>query len=477
MKNYQSVCCNGPASQNNRVSQAFLSVVAVIIAVLFSLKHLWDTTGLVMYIYGIIDLLCAGTILFCAVTGFKRVRKELLAVSLFFVSAGISTIIEKKEVLVYYLFVFFGLIGSMLVCYLSARIIPDYRSFIRLILFILISIYTALCCAVLVKATGSLFLEVPTEDTFWGCFQGVRLCGLGNPNTIASIGAALVMLSAFGFMFFTKRSRWILVATGLTGWIVLGMSGSRTSQLGAAASVFVLLFAIFVSNNKISFGKSSSVIVIISIALSSVAFVLVFLSFSLPSLIYKGIMLSVGKLFDFNNLINNLTGFSSREIVIDPSMTGRVTIWIKCLKMCFSDLRHVLFGISYLGSEVITVSHGDVVYEYTMSHNVFLEWFWRYGLVGLAIWMVPLVNWCIDGITVLFNPRERLCFRYSAAAAAGMLLMGMAEATPFYPGTLLAPPFFLICGLCVRLNRDREAKKAEEASSGTLSETPEESVE
>jgi hypothetical protein len=62
---------------------------------------------------------------------------------------------------------------------------------------------------------------------------------------------------------------------------------------------------------------------------------------------------------------------------------------------------------------------------------------------------------------------------------AGVLAMGMTEVVPFYPQSTsaLLVPFFLICGLCVRLNRDREAQKVAETSSGTLSETPEKGVE
>ena len=194
----------------------------------------------------------------------------------------------------------------------------------------------------------------------------------------------------------------------------------------------------------------TSVIVILP-ALSAVFFAMAFLSFSLPALIYKGVLWITARISNNGSLFNNIIGLSPRDIEDDGTMSGRLQIWVQCIKDFTADVRHFLFGISSDNSRWIAIKDGDMVR--------------KFGLVGTVIWMIPLVYWIRNGVRTLFGGK-RLEDRVLAATAAGLLVMGIAEVVPFYPeyDCLLVPLFFFICGYCVRQNRDGSGKNIEAIS-------------
>ena len=92
------------------------------------------------------------------------------------------------------------------------------------------------------------------------------------------------------------------------------------------------------------------------------------------------------------------------------------------------------------------------------AHNELLEILHRFGLIGLGIWLALLALWCVRGLRLLLDSEQRLSLRFLAAAAAGILAMGITEPLPYFPsGTAsLALPFFLICGFVMRERRREE---------------------
>ncbi len=459
--------------------QIVLTAVIILIVLMFCFQTFWNSTSVSIPVYAALGLISAISIGCCVCFLQRRIGFVLIALASFFVVAWFSSIlaIGFNVKFLYSAFVCISL--SYLSVYYIFCSIPDYEKLIKTLSAVIAVANSAICIFVLINASRSLCYEEPLEDKMNGCFTGWRLCGLRNPNSMAMICLALLLISVFSIIRTHKTARAFYSVSAFLGWFTLGLTGSRTSQLAFSTTcclfVFVLLLDKFKKRNqeKKKVVLQTTIALIIAITVTA----LVFVSFALPTLIYKGMLFVIAKIIDNKDLLNNVVGAAPREIVVDPTASGRLGIWKQVLRDISQDIRHLLLGISNFGDDAIHVNYGETERVYDQSHNVFLEWIRRFGLTGLIVWLFPLGYWIVNGAKMLFCVKEKTEYRYLAAGMGGLLVTGLAETSPFYPGALLAPPFFLICGLCVRLNRDREAQKAGEAPAGTLSETPEESVE
>ncbi|MBP5221750.1 MAG: O-antigen ligase family protein, partial [Lachnospiraceae bacterium] len=459
--------------------QIGLTAVTVLIVLMFCFQTFWNSTSVSIPVYAALGLISAITIGCCVCFLQRRIGFDLIALAAFFAVAWLSSIlaIGFNVKFIYSAFVCISL--SYLAVYNTFYSIPDYEKLIKTISAVIAVANSAICIFVLINASRSLFYEEPLEDKMNGCFTGWRLCGLHNPNSMAMICLALLLISVFGIIKTQKTARILYSISAFLGWFTLGLTGSRTSQLAFSATACLFVFALLQEKARKGIQEKKRVVIriifvlIIAIAVTA----LVFVTFALPTFIYKGIMFIIAKIINNEFLLNNVIGAAPREINVDPTASGRLGIWKQVLRDISQDSRHLLFGISYFGEGMIHVSVGETEIVFDQSHNIILEWTRKFGLVGLIAWLFPLGYWVVNGVKLLFSGEERTEYRYLAAGMGGLLLTGMAETSPFYPGALLAPLFFLICGLCVRLNRDREAQKAGEAPAGTLSETPEERVE
>ena len=443
----------------DKPSQGLLNAVVLLLGVVIALKDFWSRYDIQFIVYWSILAIGAFTILFCVIR--CRLYKSIIFISivLFYCLAWVSAIFEYGFS---FGFVFSGFcctgVAATAICYV-VQTVRNPKRLTSLFTAVFTLVNSGICTMALISATRSLFFEVPPQDILLGCMTGNRLCGVGNSNTLASSAASLMLLSGCGLFGSGKKARPLFTASLLLGWFTLGMTGSRTSQIGVSFSVSVMVFSVVLSKlREKSESNNSKFLLLIclkAVALSVLSFALSFLSFSIPTLIFRGVLLITAKISNNSFLLNNLLGLSPRDLEDDGTMNGRIQIWTQCIKDCTADVRHFLFGISTENRTWIAIKDGDRVITYIHSHNIVLEWLRKFGVVGTVIWMIPLFYWIRKGVRTLFRG-ERLEDRFIAASAAGMLVMGIAEVVPYYTGynCLLVAPFFFICGYCIRINGD-----------------------
>ena len=461
---------SGVARKNrDKIAQIVLTAVVLLLGMAISLKAFWGRNDIRLIFYWVFLPIGAATLLFCIIRNKLYKSIVFFSIVIFFCFAWVSSILEYGFT---FGFVLSGFcctgVAATAICY-AVQAVPDPKKLTVIFIAALTAVNSAICTIALISATSSLFFEVPPQDTMLGCMLGNRLCGEGNSNTLGSSAASLVLLSLCGGLASGKKAKPIYAAALVLGWFTLGLTGSRTSQVGVSFSVCVIVFFVVLSklrerNENIN-GRISFVICLKALALSAVFFATAFLSFSLPALIYKGVLWITARISNNGILFNNLFGLSPRDIEDDGTMNGRLQIWVQCIKDFTADVRHFLFGISSDNSRWIAIKDGDMVSSSIHAHNIILEWMRKFGLVGTVIWMIPLVYWIRNGVRTLFGGKS-LEDRVLAATAAGLLVMGIAEVVPFYPeyDCLLVPLFFFICGYCVRQNRDGSGKNIEAIS-------------
>ena len=441
----------------NKGIQIILTAVALLIAITYTLKGYWLYSSISGICFVISFVIGSVTILFCI--AYKRLffKIDFVVFIVFCLFAWLSSVLAYG--LSYYFFVsdFFYSAIAILALYYVIQSLTNYEIALKLLTIVIVISHVVINLFILIHASDLLMDDPEKTDLFFGSFEGNRLSGLGNPNTLGMSATTLLMCSLFGFLNSKKAMKLYFGFTCWMGWFMLGLSGSLTSQFGSIISIFLLLSFVLLNKKTDEHGCSHNrklvVAQIKSVIVTLVISVALFLSFLLPILVYKGIMSII--------IHGNVGDLSPRILDDDGTVSGRSAIWIQCVKDSFSNWRLALFGTSSLNYDPVYVHGENGIIEQVHAHNIILEWLRKFGLIGLLIWCVPLFYWIKCGVRVLFDRSEKTSIRYLAAIAAGMLAMGMTEVVPFYPQTTsaLTVPFFLICGLCVRLNRDREVQK------------------
>jgi hypothetical protein len=349
-----------------------------------------------------------------------------------------------------------------LLFYYLVRTVPEpYRYFSNfLIIYATISYF--LCLIVLSSSFISLLSDSPKRDIIRGCFQNGRLCALGNSNFLGFACTAIIMVSVCGFLqtehFYSQKTmmprKVFFVLTGLMGWFCLGLSGSRTSFVGIAFMTGFLLWGRLTTHLT----KNSALHPAFKIAINAVFFsltcIIVVLSLYLPVPIFSRFGCFLGRVIGNNNLVKNLGTIRVHDFSVEDT-TGleRIMIWERTLSLSFKNLRHALLGITPLSNDAITrVYPGRHDVSLVHAHNFLLDILFRYGLIGLIIWIAILFNWCKAAITVLLRYRDHLFYRCIVASMGGILIMGIAESVPFSHtvSNHLGILFFSLCGFAER---------------------------
>ncbi|MBQ4234168.1 MAG: O-antigen ligase family protein [Firmicutes bacterium] len=283
---------------------------------------------------------------------------------------------------------------------------------------------------------------------------------MSNANSLGRYCTALILISAFALLRTSGKLRIPFAVSQLIGWFCLGLANSRSAIICIA--FFAALMTLFTVrdralNRNASLSLKAGLIIAASVAL---VFVLVISLFYIPTHLFKSIVSAFAMATGNSKLLSNVSVPTVRNMTTDlATMEDRILIWERCLQDVFSTPRRTWLGVSDQNIDKITgVYPGHHEILTVNAHNMFLELLMRQGLIGLSIWLVLIVLWCTAGIRILFDPEEPLHIRCLAAAAAAILINGLAEAVPFSSttGSGLSTPFFVICAYCMNNRRSKE---------------------
>ena len=440
----------------SKAKQRLIELFVIMVTVAFAFERVWQHDAVWEITTGAISL-CM--LIFSLIVGRLYRYLDVCLLILFVILAWFSS------------FICFGLTASyfisrshcfwivFLTFYMVIIVAPDPSRTMRVFTCTAVSAFSIICAFITVHAARTLLSESPELYLVKGCFLKGRLCGLGNANIMGFMCVALFLMSVFGFLTSPKRIRILYLLTAVLGWFLLGLTGCRTGMLGVCGTVGLTICSSFFL--RISSRKPWPVFsrFLVAFVIGIMAGLLLLLSFRLPVYIFRGIMLGCNLVIHNPSLPINLETLTIRGIADDDgTMSGRIPIWVKCIKDCFKSVRRALVGISSLSKDVIEgFKEGHHESTQPHAHNVYLETLRKFGLLGFAPWVGLLIIWIRRGIQMLFKRKDQISDRFLVASIAGLLMMGIAEPVPFSDSTrpYLAIPFFIITGYCMRKARER----------------------
>ena len=305
-----------------------------------------------------------------------------------------------------------------------------------------------ICIGVLIMATRTLFMEPNPYFEMTGTIKSGRLCAFGNSNLFGFTCTAFLLVSIFGVLSSKGIMRVYYSLCVWASWFCLGLTGSRTSAIGVSASLGILLFSSGIK--KFCIGKKDRMILRYGVVfiISVLATALAIESFALPTVIYHEVLLRFSGV-DF--YINTRTVHEKSGTVTDRSF-----IWIATVKSLFRNPRRLFLGISPISTEPVWQLYaGHHEFSAPHAHNAFLELARSSGILSVFIWVILLIRWAKECIRGLFDFELMPAFRYMAAGAAGIMIMGLMEPVPLRYSTSLplSMVFFIICGFFSGLKR------------------------
>ena len=418
-----------------------------LLALLFCFEGLLGSRASQLYAVCVLPSLC---FLFLLLRRNRLLRREdCLLLAAFFLVTWLSSVYGYGLGTAFFLSQFFCRCCILFFLYAASLSLPDWDRMADRWIVLAAAGLLVLHLLLLVRASISLCSEYPGHDLILGCFQYGRLCGLGNPNIMGFSAAALLFLSVYGLLRFSRGRRWFFALPALLGWFNLGLCNCRTGIVGVSLALGLL---VFLSLHK-GTGKSLFLGILLALLTAVGAAGLLFL----PTLLYRLLMMRLAELLGNPFLAENLSVLHFRTLIErDGTFMDRTRIWLRCLEEVFRTPRRALLGVSSSGWGVIPSvypGHHEILTPH--SHNGLLEILHRFGLFGLFFWLWLTVLWLVRGVRLFFDRTRPLALRYLCAAAAGMLVMGLAEPLPYHPTGLitLAFPYFLICGAVMRERR------------------------
>ncbi|MCR5770675.1 MAG: O-antigen ligase family protein [Butyrivibrio sp.] len=440
---------------NGGILQRLVLALVSMIVFIYSFEGIWGEKTSVPYkLTAAAGIIC---ILFCVFYKGMYRNIDTCVITVFIAISYISTIFNLglsanflTNRLFYAWMIFLGI-------YFIIQIVPDPMKIFSYYAMASTVGLSILCLYILAHASRFLLLENPWKDIFKGCIVGGRLCGISNANRMGVACASLVMISIFGFLCSRTKSRWLYIIGTVIGWFCLGLTGCRTAMIGVSIIAFLYVFMLIYKNP--GFIKTDNIVirVVAYIAVLAIVFFVVLRSFVIPMYVYKFMMSIAAFITGCDYADAKIASLIVRKISDDDgTMSDRTLIWSACLEQCTKNLRHFLLGISPFSNENIpNIYEGRHDLKTVHAHNMYLEILRRYGLFGFITWMSLVIGWCFIGIKIFFSKKVSILVKYLCACAAGILIMGITEEVLFsnhmwcYTGI----PFFLICGLCVRIRR------------------------
>ena len=442
---------------DSKTLQYVIELFFIMVAVSHAFRGFWKTSY--VYWYAGIGLLSMIMLIFVVLVGRMYRYNDVILLLFFLVLAWFSSAIIYGITLLFFTSKFFCIWMTFLALYMVIRFVPDPSHALCVFSYALAIPFTGICLYALIHGGRSLFIDPPGQDLLLGCFRFGRLFALTNANQIGLLSSSLILVSVYVFLSTKKRRRFFFLFSAIIGWFTLGLSGCRTGMIGVSAAFGLIACSIFFLHKGI--WQSWHILLRLACALLiGVAIgVLVLESFYLPAVIFRGILLGLNWIIRNPYLKKNVADLSARKVSDDDgTLTDRVYIWATCVKDCFRSLRRALLGISSLSKERVNgiyTGHHEITAP--NAHNVYLDVVRRFGLLGLIPWVGLLVIWVRRGIQMLFKNGAGIADRFLATCAAGMLVMGMAEAVPISdlgPASVTIP-FFIICGYCMIETRNK----------------------
>ncbi len=418
-----------------------------LLALLFCFEGLLGPRASLLYAVCALPSLC---FLFLLLRGARLLRRQdCLLLSAFFLVTWLSSLYSCGLGLSFFLSRFFCRCCILFFLYAASLSLRDWDKMARRWIWATTVGLFTLHLLLLIRASISLSGGSPGHDLVFGCFLNGRLCGLGGSDSLGFSAAALLFLSVYGLLRSPRSCRWFFACAALLAWFNLGLCHCRAGIVGVSFALGLLVFLLLYK------GSGKSLLLGICLALLSAGCAVCLLH--LPLLLYRLLMTRLASLLDDGCLAENARALPLRTLIdLDGAFSGRARIWLRCLEEVFRTPRRALLGIS-------TTSPGGIPSVYPGHHEILvphscsglLEILHRFGLFGLFFWLWVTLLWVGRGIRGFFDRSRPLSLRYLSAAAAGMLVMGLAEPLPYHPTGLitLALPYFLICGALMRERR------------------------
>lgn len=428
-----------------------VAVMAVtFIMMCFALIELYDGPKHWVYpICGVLGMLIVGI---CVIRGSLWSYYDAIIFSAFLCLSMISSLLWGIDPLEFLFSRFFSFWMICLSMYYVIQNYSDSKRYLEIFFFFAALIMCFISFYVVIHASSSIIRGVINQDEMKGCFSGGRLFAIGNANTMGVASAGHILISLAGLLNNPKKNkalRIFYIFSTFVGWIVLGLTGCRTGRIGLAAALSI--FAFVMIRERMA-GKGALFAGLISL----VIFMAILVSFVLPGLIYKGVMMAIGYLFS----IDNLKGFKDIKIhkILDDdgTMSGRTEIWLEVLRTSTKNAKRFFFGISPLGTEQIhDVYAGHHEIKTIHAHNTYLEIFRKHGFLGFAALMAFVTGWFVNSIKLLFSKTKDSYTIFVMLITFAVLLMGIAEPLPFVSAyeCFIVLPFFMSCGYCIKVGR------------------------
>ena len=430
----------------NVMMQRIITMIVSAFLVVYAYEGFWSGTKNKMYLLG--GLAGFSVILYFVLIKELYLELDTFLLTAFFSLGFISSIVAYGVSISFFTSRFFCAWMVFLALFYAMSYVKDKEKLLRVAGFAFSLAELSECIYVLFNATRSLTEEKGPLSESIGCFRNGRLCAVGNANLFGFICTSFLMVSVFGLLLSKGIMRIYYFVCIFVAWFCLGLTGCRTGAVGFSVSMGIILFTFGIK--KFCVGKKDHVIIRYGTVFAAVLLVTALLieSFVFPSRIYHGLV----KLVMGDDIF-----FKSRSIHDrNGTLVDRSYTWVATLKTLVRNPRRLFLGISSVSKELVwQVYEGHHELSQSHTHNVFLEIARSHGILGLAVWLILFVIWAGRCIRGLFNYELKPAFRYMAACAAGIMVMGLTEPVPFlYKSSWpLTMTFFVICGFYAGLKR------------------------
>lgn len=313
-----------------------------------------------------------------------------------------------------------------------------YDKLIRIIIHILIFVWTGFMVYVLINVFQNKIINTPSGGQI-GMSRNIALCLNTHYNTTGVI--ELVMLIIVLYFIFTSSSRALRIAyilPCLVHLVTLIMANSRTAFVAGviffSASVFSAVYNAkweISLLRRILFGAGAAVITAVIL------------------LLFRELVFSVHEsITHLRELINGtfVETSSARDLTSMMTMRSRFLIWKSSLHAMVIDANRFLFGVTpaSVTSAITEASAGQ--FENLYTHNQFLEFGVALGVPGMLMFTLFVMLLAKKSFMISIKQNEGLNAWIVVSIVVTLLIANLSEATLMFYRFASSYPFFLFCG-------------------------------
>lgn len=243
-----------------------------------------------------------------------------------------------------------------------------------------------------------------------------------NANTIAQSFSVMIVIVYIHFAINYFKNRIIHIGLLIASFVLLFLSGSRTSLIAAILTILISSILMFFDNTK----QLKKVILYVVIATIIVVTIYIILERRYPTLMNR---------FTVKN-------------VQDSEGSGRADVWRAFFKYIFP--KHWLFGIGQMN---LNMYYAVLPYngEGHTSHNFIVELLSAYGVFGFTIYLIVLTEWIRKGLKCL---KINIKMFYVFTMFINVLLLGIGE--ELTRGRMLWLSIGLLLSFCNCIEKSKE---------------------